>query len=354
MKSDEKMSFTVSAAQSLDLDALGLQSDLWKSQSQAIARTIQTQNNSVEGSRDFWKGASGSGLRTAFLPLYEGGTVLQQALENGSTAARDAVSTLQGSRTAVETAVEAARSSGYDVADDGTCTVSPQSQQVLLANVSDAETAASGLALLQQSAGTHTASVQKALAQLADDDETARKSIEDAFSGIRAVDQRQDYPGTGTGPNETRACASHPIDCGNSKRRGAQDVPWSESEKYFPTGEGYNGVDDRRDACRHCIWMAMMTAWGTERFARDMADAHETDSPAAPDDPQYSEASQRMDLYNNETGIAVGLRHDDDTEGIVRECVSIARNARKVSMNGLPDASTNTGKNSLVFFNGPE
>ncbi|MET8648666.1 hypothetical protein [Nocardia aurea] len=61
-----------------------------------------------------------------------------------------------------------------------------------------------------------------------------------------------------------------------------------------------------------------------------------------------------MDLYNNETGIAVGRRHDDDTEGIVRECVSIARNARKVSMNGVPDASTNTGKNGLVFFDGPE
>lgn len=46
-----------------------------------------------------------------------------------------------------------------------------------------------------------------------------------------------------------------------SKRRGAQDVPWSESEKYFPSSDGYTGADDRRDACRHCIWMAMMTAW---------------------------------------------------------------------------------------------
>ncbi|MEV0707475.1 hypothetical protein [Nocardia aurea] len=34
-------------------------------------------------------------------------------------------------------------------------------------------------------------------------------------------------------------------------------------------------------------------------------------------------------MYNNETGIVVGLRHDDDTEGIVRECVGIARQASR-------------------------
>ncbi|MCP2291115.1 DUF6973 domain-containing protein [Nocardia amikacinitolerans] len=346
--------FSVPRAKSLDLGAISLQSDLWQSQSQAIARMIENQNNSVNNSRDFWQGASGNGFRTAFIPLYQGGKDLQQALADGASAARAAVNSLQRAQSAVNTAVQAAHSDGYEVADDGTCTVSQQSQQILLASLSAAQVA-TGLASLQQNADAHTANIQQALAQLSDEDESARQSIENAFSGIRTVDkERQDYPGAGTGTNEVRACASHPVDCSNSKRRGAMDIPWSESEKYFPSSEGYTGADDRRDACRHCIWMAMMTAWGTESFARDMADAHEIDSPSAPDDPQYSEASKRMDLYNNETGIAVGLRHDDDTAGIVAECVAIARNARKVPMSGVPDISQNPGKNSLIFFNGPE
>ncbi|MEV5837644.1 hypothetical protein [Nocardia sp. NPDC052112] len=344
----------MSRARSLDLGVIGSQADLWESQSQAVARTMHEQNSSVEDSTGFWQGASGTGFRSAFLSLYQGGTDLHQALANGSSAARAAVSALEQSRAAVNTAVEAARSSGYDVADDGTCTVSAQSRNTLLTSVSNSDQAGTGLAAPKEDAATHTATVQQALAQLSADDESARKSIENAFVGIRQVDQRQDYPGAGTGANERKACAEHPVDCANTKRRGAQDVPWSESEKYFPSSEGYNGTDDRRDACRHCIWMGMMTAWGTEGFARDMADAHETDSPAAPNDPQYSEASKRMDLYNNETGIAVGLRHDDDTEGIVSECVSIARNARKVPQGAVPDASQNSGKNTLIFFNGPD
>ncbi|RGP48603.1 hypothetical protein AWH04_25920 [Rhodococcus erythropolis] len=155
------------------------------------------------------------------------------------------------------------------------------------------------------------------------------------------------------GPNEQAACDSNYFYCFNVSRRGADSVPWDESEKYFPDSEGYNGVDDRRDAARHCIWMGMMTAWSTETYARTFADAHETDSPSAPSDPAYSQASRDMDFYNNETGIAVGLRHDDDTAGIINECVTRARAATKIPMTGVPSPSSNTDGNALLYFNGP-
>ncbi|MFD4459987.1 hypothetical protein [Nocardia sp. NPDC058480] len=63
----------------------------------------------------------------------------------------------------------------------------------------------------------------------------------------------------------------------------------------------------------------MMTSWGTETFARCVGEAHERDHkhPDAesidPDKRRYATAAEKMDRYNNETGIQVGLRHEDDT-----------------------------------------
>ena len=156
---------------------------------------------------------------------------------------------------------------------------------------------------------------------------------------------------------EQNACAFNPRQCISAQRHGAESLPWSESEKYFPDSKGYTGADDKRDAARHCIWMGMMTAWGDESFARDMARAHE-DSDQASTDPVYARASRRMDEWNNETGIAVGLRHDDDTPAIIADCVTKARRATYIPgaakhPNNVPPANRNTQGNDLVFFNRP-
>ncbi|MFC9658885.1 DUF6973 domain-containing protein [Nocardia sp. NPDC127606] len=348
------MKFTVPQAQSLDTGAIGLQADLWDSQSRAIARTIENQNTSVDGSQDFWQGASGSGFRNAFVPVYQGGTDLHTALSNGSAAARTAQTNLQSAQAAVNSAVQAAKAAGYEVSDDGTVKMSQQSQQVLLASAPNTSQFTAGVAALQQETDFHTDSVKKALEQLNDQDEAARKSVEDAFSGINTINQTQNnYTGENAGPNEKRVCATNPIDCKRVMDANAKDKPFEESTKYFPDSEGYTGADDRRDACRHCIWMAMMTSESNEGFARQMADAHEIDSPAGSGDAQYDAASKKMDLYNNETGIAVGLRHDGDTTAIINECVTLARNAKSVPMTSIPDASQNKDKNSLLFYTGP-
>ncbi|MGW5312116.1 DUF6973 domain-containing protein [Nocardia thailandica] len=338
--------YTVSRAQTLDLSALTLQADLWQSQAQAISRTMTSQKNSVDGSQDFWQGSSGSGFRSAFLPLDQNGTDLQTSLTNGTEAARTAQQKMAAAKSAVDAAVQAAKQSGLEVADDGTCTLSQKSRIALLTSASDTTQLATGQSSLQQEADYHTQAVQQALAQLSTEDTTGRRAIENAFADLQ-VEKTQDL-----GKHETFVCVDYPAYCANAKRRGVETVPWDESEKYFPDSEGYNGVDDRRDACRHCIWMGMMTAWASEDFARDMAQAHEQDSPSS-DDPTYAAASAKMDYYNNETGIAVGLRHDDDTEGIINECVTIARNAKKVNMSDIPNSSANTSKNGLIFFNGP-
>nr|WP_148565048.1 hypothetical protein [Lawsonella clevelandensis] len=103
--------------------------------------------------------------------------------------------------------------------------------------------------------------------------------------------------------------------------------------------------------------MGMMTAWGDESFARDMARAHE-DSDQASTNPTYARASRRMDEWNNETGIAVGLRHDDDTPAIIADCVTKARRATYIPRaaqhpTNIPPANNNTHGNDLVFFEGP-
>ncbi|MGW4632966.1 DUF6973 domain-containing protein [Nocardia sp. NPDC004415] len=350
------MKFTVSQAQSLDIGAIGLQADLWESQSLAISRTVENQNKSVDGSQEFWQGASGSGFRNAFVPLYQNGTDLHSALSEGSAAARLAATNLQAAQTSLNSAVQAAQANGYEVADDGTASVSQKSQQVLLASASDADQISAGLSALKQETDFHTQAIQAALGELSNQDEAARQSIDDAFSGIKSINQgQQNYTGEDAGDNEKRVCATNPVDCAKIYDSGAYlPVPRDESEKYFPSSEGYTGADDRRDACRHCIWMAMMTSDANEDFARQMADAHEQDSPAGSGDAAYDAASKKMDLYNNETGIAVGLRHDGDTTAIINECVTLARNAKKVSMSDIPDASQNGSKNSLVFYTGPE
>ena len=62
--------------------------------------------------------------------------------------------------------------------------------------------------------------------------------------------------------------------------------------------------------------------------------------------------------HPKETGIAVGLRHDDDTPAIIADCVTKARRATYIPgaakhPNNVPPANRNTQGNDLVFFNRP-
>ncbi|MFE3321365.1 hypothetical protein [Nocardia sp. NPDC059195] len=93
---------------------------------------------------------------------------------------------------------------------------------------------------------------------------------------------------------------------------------------------------------------------GTETFARCVGEAHERDHkhPDAesidPDKRRYATAAERMDRYNNETGIQVGLRHEDDTAGIIAECVTLTRSAQRAHIDYMPEP--NKSGRDLIFL----
>ncbi|WP_417935296.1 DUF6973 domain-containing protein [Gordonia phthalatica] len=92
-----------------------------------------------------------------------------------------------------------------------------------------------------------------------------------------------------------------------------------ESVKYFPG----NPESTRQDAARHCIWQGLTTESSNAGFAEQVGNAHELDSGSP------IEGSSAMDMRNNVTGREVGKRHDGDRVGIISECVSLARNAKR-------------------------
>ncbi|WP_415044895.1 DUF6973 domain-containing protein [Gordonia sp. (in: high G+C Gram-positive bacteria)] len=139
--------------------------------------------------------------------------------------------------------------------------------------------------------------------------------------------------------------------CNRVRDEDIQGKSWSESERYFPVKDGYAIDDGRADAARHCIWLGGMTARGSESLARAAANIHEFTSPARPDDPEYSKASEAMDRYNNETGIRIGHESDGDFAEVINKCVTASRSANKIPQEEVADVQ-NPGGHSLIFFNG--
>ncbi|MFD4466720.1 DUF6973 domain-containing protein [Rhodococcus sp. NPDC058505] len=122
------------------------------------------------------------------------------------------------------------------------------------------------------------------------------------------------------------------------RMRNSYPQATSQSEDDFP---GMVTLDTKLDAHRHCMWLAYMVESGSETPARNMAEAHEEGA----ENPVLAKA---MDLYNNETGIAVGLRNEGDSGSIRGECLGYAQQARFVTTVG--EIGVNVNENDLVYY----
>lgn len=126
----------------------------------------------------------------------------------------------------------------------------------------------------------------------------------------RGVTPQDDSPSSGgPGPEQTKVCISNPIDC--PRALSARDDSYNESAVRYPT---FTGVDDRRDAFRHCTWQALTTKRSNADFATQLGDAHERDGDA---DGTGNPAANEMDQANNATGRQVGLENENTPDSAI-------------------------------------
>lgn len=107
------------------------------------------------------------------------------------------------------------------------------------------------------------------------------------------------YSLPGPGRNEAAVCFRSPIEC--ARAVPARDIANNTSAFAFPD---LSGVNDRRDAYRHCLWQAETLVRASEQFALDIGVAHEKDNPGT------IEAAY-MDTNNNSVGRLIGRTTPD-------------------------------------------
>ncbi len=125
------------------------------------------------------------------------------------------------------------------------------------------------------------------------------------------------------GAEQRLTCHDEPYDC--ARVRNARGPAYNLSKEAFP--EATETDDNRIDAARHCIWNGLMTEGANQGFAQRMARAHELDGRKNPD---WTPNAQLMDVYNNKTGVQVGLRNEGSPENITSTCIRYAQEARIV------------------------
>ncbi|MEV0248049.1 hypothetical protein AB0H76_15760 [Nocardia sp. NPDC050712] len=326
---------TVGQAKDWRPETLLAQADEWRSKRDALTVGDGSATHAVDQARDAWQGRAAEAMLVRHQRAQADAATTSVSLERGSGAAQRAYASVSAARQTVLQAVDDAEKAGFRVSDAGVAAASGAPRASAIAEGTEATV----------SGAEHTARIQSALANLATADAVGAAEIRAAFS---------DLPMTvsdGAGGNEKKCCAAFPIDCLNAvTRNNADSVAEDESKKYFPGGGG----ETRQDACRHCIFPAMLTSWGTETFARCVGEAHERDHqhPDAesndPDKRRYAVAAEKMDRYNNETGIRVGLRNEDNTAAIIAECVTLTNAAQRAHIDHMPE--TSTAGRDLIFL----
>ena len=138
---------------------------------------------------------------------------------------------------------------------------------------------------------------------------------------------------------ERLVCRTNLRECWNTRFAGDDAV--SVSRREYPNWETIGEQDNRVDAVRHCAWLGYMTQRADADFATRMGNAHEW---AYANEPLAS----AMDKYNNQTGIAVGLREEGSATGVEVVSREYGRAARQV--NAVSEVGENVNENDLVFI----
>ncbi|GAB2634494.1 alpha/beta hydrolase [Prescottella soli] len=199
---------TVSQARSWAPAALARQADEWRRGAGVLDRDLGAFALAVEAAREHWGGSAADAGRARADEILALGTRTASVLHGAATAADAAADGLDRARAAVLAAVDAARTEGFDVGDDGAVRVSPAMVPMFVQSGMDGLFAR---AVLERRAGQHRVLIGAALGDLGAADGRARSLIDAAFAEL----PREGDPGTGwigvqTVPPAPPASASAP------------------------------------------------------------------------------------------------------------------------------------------------
>lgn len=181
---------TVSQARSWAPAVLTRQADEWRRAGGALDRDLGAFATAVETTREHWGGIAADAARARADEILVLGSRTASVLHAAATAADDAADGLDRARAAVLAVVDAARTEGFDVGDDGAVGVSPA---LVPAFVQSGIGGLLARAVLERRAGQHRAVIRAALGDLGAADGRARSLIDSVFAELpRAGD-----PGTG-------------------------------------------------------------------------------------------------------------------------------------------------------------
>ncbi|MDH6284796.1 alpha/beta hydrolase [Prescottella agglutinans] len=181
---------TVSQARSWTPAVLARQADEWRRCHDVLDRDLDAFTRAVETTREGWGGSAADAARGRADEILTLGTRTASVLAAAAAAADDAAGGLDRGRAAVLAAVDAARTEGFDVGDDGAVWVSSAMVPTFVLSGMDGLFAR---AVLERRAGQHRAVIRAALGDLSAADGRARSLIDSAFAQL----PRDGDPGTG-------------------------------------------------------------------------------------------------------------------------------------------------------------
>ncbi|WP_067544115.1 hypothetical protein [Nocardia crassostreae] len=153
---------------------------------------MDAQWRAVDGTHETWQGPSGGALRTRFDGVHTKARQVLAALEDGRDAAKIASLNFTTATSVLRHAVDSATSAGFDVAHDGTCTISEKKKQAVYASVASSdrsgEAYSTAIAALTISCDAHTATIKRALNLAAEIDQQSQTAIDAAFANLPTPD----------------------------------------------------------------------------------------------------------------------------------------------------------------------
>ncbi|MCA2209352.1 WXG100 family type VII secretion target [Nocardia rosealba] len=183
---------TVAQVLGWNTDSLSTLGSRWTAQAVELTTFDDAKARAVDASHDYWTGTAGDAMRTKHEEVRATTKTLIVALQDGATAARQGETSLTTAKTAVRNAVDTAKSNGYEVADDGTVTISTTTHQTLLAQLPDASSYSVAAGALQVDADASTVAIKNAL----ENARTAAVAVETALQKAFASLTEGDSPTT--------------------------------------------------------------------------------------------------------------------------------------------------------------
>ncbi|WP_433608627.1 alpha/beta hydrolase [Prescottella agglutinans] len=181
---------TVSQARSWAPAVLARQADEWRRAGGVLDRDLGVFARAAASTREHWGGVAADAARARADEVLALGTRTASVLHAAASAADGAADALDLARAAVLAAVDAARSEGFDVGDDGAVAVSPALVPTFVQSGIGGVVAR---AVLEHRAGQHRSVIRSALGELGAADGRARSLIDSAFAEL----PRDGDPGTG-------------------------------------------------------------------------------------------------------------------------------------------------------------